>query len=194
MVKFKVVMYGEFGVGKTTLIMRLFRNEFFSRTQSTIGASFMSWRPPNDPEMYMGIWDTAGQERFNTLLPMYLRGSHVVVNCVEYGEPFDEEKAAQMYEIAKLHSPKSMYYIVQTKTDKRDTPELQKDPEIEKFAKEKGITKILYTSSKTGEGVIELFEDIAKELKTIPEPKDLHSLHLERTANNNTIKRYFNCC
>ncbi len=64
MTKFKVALYGDSGVGKSSLLARLFRDVFVDSSQSTIGASFMTWRPTlaSGKKIFIGIWDTAGQE------------------------------------------------------------------------------------------------------------------------------------
>jgi len=188
MVKYKIVLYGDFGVGKTAMIMRLFNNKF-AETQSTIGASFLTWKPHPNSDTVMGIWDTAGQERFNSLLPMYLRGSHVVINCLEYNQKFDTDKAELMYDTAKLYSPDCLYYIVQTKIDKKITECINENADIKKFSIEKGITNIWYTSSLTGEGITELFYNIASELSKIPN-NNVHVLKVEEKPTQKSI----NCC
>ena len=74
--KFKVVFLGESGVGKTSLCRRLTNNEFNDYSESTIGATFVSYR--ND-KACLEIWDTAGQERYRSLVPMYYRGAHACI-------------------------------------------------------------------------------------------------------------------
>lgn len=70
----KLVLVGDVGVGKTSLIRRVFFNEFSDDVESTVGASFVS-RTFGD--VRLDVWDTAGQERYQALLPMYVRNADV---------------------------------------------------------------------------------------------------------------------
>ena len=86
MIDFKLTLYGDYGVGKTSLTTRLLRDDFNEDSLSTIGASFATWKPDlvkdeDSRQLRFGIWDTAGQERFNNLIPMYLRNADAVFNC-----------------------------------------------------------------------------------------------------------------
>mmetsp|Transcript_6606 Transcript_6606/g.19492 ORF Transcript_6606/g.19492 Transcript_6606/m.19492 type:complete len:205 (-) Transcript_6606:52-666(-) len=87
----KVVLLGDFGVGKTSFGTRLADDEFRATTLATLGvAHFMvSVQPaynPLAPAVKLEIWDTAGQERYRSLdtLRLYLRraaGAIVVLDC-----------------------------------------------------------------------------------------------------------------
>ena len=61
----KVVLLGDTGVGKSSLVLRFVTNSFKAYSESTIGASFMSKIMAIDGnKIKFQIWDTAGQERF----------------------------------------------------------------------------------------------------------------------------------
>ena len=70
----KLVLIGDVGVGKTSLIRRVFFNDFSEYAESTVGASFVS-RTFDDVQL--DVWDTAGQERYHALLPLYIRNANV---------------------------------------------------------------------------------------------------------------------
>lgn len=60
----KVVLLGDTGVGKSSLVLRFVTNNFRPYSESTIGASFMSKMiVVNDTPIKYQIWDTAGQEK-----------------------------------------------------------------------------------------------------------------------------------
>ncbi len=170
MTDFKLTLYGEFGVGKTSLTNRLLHNNF-NYSQSTIGASFMSWKPDLQQEqsrrVSFGIWDTAGQERFSSLLPMYLRNADAVFYCWDYNIPFTRVTANNMYTNAKKHSRDCLFYLVLTKIDKTPDNDIVKT-DAELFAKDKDIDGIFYTSSLTGDGVQDLFIATARKLLSKP--------------------------
>jgi len=60
----KVVLLGDTGVGKSSLVLRFVTNNFRPYSESTIGASFMSKMiVVNDTPIKYQIWDTVGQEK-----------------------------------------------------------------------------------------------------------------------------------
>ena len=64
----KVVLLGDTGVGKSSLVLRFVTNNFKQFSESTIGASFMSKVVTVDgKQTKFQIWDTAGQEKYHSL-------------------------------------------------------------------------------------------------------------------------------
>lgn len=74
----KVVFIGDSGVGKSSIAMRIANQGCFHKnsTESTIGAAFFKVRMDRHT---FELWDTAGAERFQSILPMYVRGAHVII-------------------------------------------------------------------------------------------------------------------
>jgi len=73
---FKVVLIGDSGVGKSSLMSRFTRNEFDLESKSTIGVEFATRSIKVDGKSIKAhIWDTAGQERYRALTPAYYRGA-----------------------------------------------------------------------------------------------------------------------
>ena len=72
----KVVVIGDSGVGKTSLIQMFNLNKFTSNFKPTIGADFSNKEIKFDDRVVtMQIWDTAGQERFQSLSSAFYRGA-----------------------------------------------------------------------------------------------------------------------
>ncbi len=72
----KVVILGDGGVGKSSLMNRFISNKFDSQSFHTIGVEFLNKDIVVDGETYtMQIWDTAGQERFKSLRTPFYRGA-----------------------------------------------------------------------------------------------------------------------
>jgi small GTP-binding protein len=79
--KYKVVLLGNSGSGKSSLLCRWMRNTFVPDMKPTIGTnheltqvSLADGRPAE-----LAIWDTAGQEQFQSLIPLYTRQAAAVV-------------------------------------------------------------------------------------------------------------------
>ena len=73
---FKVCIFGDGGVGKTTLIGRYLTGVFQSNSEITIGVDFhIKKLNIQDKRVTLQIWDFAGEDRFRFLLPSYVLGA-----------------------------------------------------------------------------------------------------------------------
>ena len=64
--RFKIMMLGDAGVGKTALTRRFARNEFDFDYITTLGIDFMEKIVDVDGvKVKLQVWDTAGQERYS---------------------------------------------------------------------------------------------------------------------------------
>ncbi|KAJ6862953.1 ras-related protein RHN1-like isoform X1 [Populus alba x Populus x berolinensis] len=76
----KLVLLGDMGTGKTSLVLRFVKGQFLEFQESTIGAAFFTQvLSLNEATIKFDIWDTAGQERYHSLAPMYYRGAAAAV-------------------------------------------------------------------------------------------------------------------
>lgn len=83
----KVVILGNGGVGKSSLMNRFVNNEFDAQSFHTIGVEFLNKDIHiNDTTFTMQIWDTAGQERFKTLRTPFYRGADCCMLCYDVTE------------------------------------------------------------------------------------------------------------
>lgn len=85
-VLFKVVMVGNSGVGKSSLLLREHKGQFDPAQRSTVGVDFLHIDYKlTDPDtrrqriVRLQVWDTAGQERFRSLMRSYYRGAAAVM-------------------------------------------------------------------------------------------------------------------
>ena len=77
---FKVVVIGDAGVGKSSILLRFTDDTFEEQMQSTIGVDFkVKMLDREGKRIKMTIWDTAGQERFRTLTSSYYRGAQGII-------------------------------------------------------------------------------------------------------------------
>ena len=91
----KVVLLGESGVGKTSIIQRYISNSFNPGITSTGGANFTSKKMDFPEEKYkikFEIWDTAGQEKFRSLAKVFYKNAAicVLVYDITRHESFEE--------------------------------------------------------------------------------------------------------
>ncbi|XP_019103724.1 ras-related protein RHN1-like [Beta vulgaris subsp. vulgaris] len=75
-VQAKLVLQGDMGTGKTSLVLQYVRGQFFDSQEATIGAAYFTKTISFDEaSIKFDIWDTAGQERYHSLAPMYYRNA-----------------------------------------------------------------------------------------------------------------------
>jgi len=88
----KVIILGDSGVGKTSLMNQYVNKKFSNQYKATIGADFLTKEVMVDDRLVtMQIWDTAGQERFQSLGVAFYRGadSCVLVYDVNVAKTFE---------------------------------------------------------------------------------------------------------
>merc|ERR1711959_37932 len=88
----KVIILGDSGVGKTSLMNQYVNRKFSKQYKATIGADFLTKEVKVDDNLVtMQIWDTAGQERFQSLGVAFYRGADccVLVYDVNNSKSFD---------------------------------------------------------------------------------------------------------
>ena len=92
---FKLLLIGDSGVGKSSLLLRFADSTFNQHHTTTIGVDFkIRTLCINGERIKLQIWDTAGQERFRTITSTYYRGTHgvIVVYDVASGDSFANVK------------------------------------------------------------------------------------------------------
>lgn len=167
----KLVLLGDTNVGKSCLVVRFARGEYFDYQEPTIGAAFLTQTvalgeggPPADARVIrFELWDTAGQERYRSLAPMYYRGASaaVVVYDVTSRDSFEGAKS-WVKELQRRGDPAVVIALAGNKADVREGRAVPAD-EAKAYAADAGII-CMDTSAKTGLNVKEVFVQIAKKL------------------------------
>jgi len=77
---FKILLLGDSGVGKSSLLIRYTKNEFNLDMRSTIGVEFaLKFLKIDDFQLKIQIWDTAGMERYRSITNAYYKGAKGVI-------------------------------------------------------------------------------------------------------------------
>ncbi|XP_035539427.1 ras-related protein Rab5A-like isoform X3 [Juglans regia] len=128
----KLVLVGDMGTGKTSLVLRFVKGQFFDNQEPTIGAAFFTQvLSLAEATVKFDIWDTAGQERYHSLAPMYYRGAAaaVVVYDISSMDTFTRAKK-WVQELQRQGSQSLVMALVANKSDldaKREVAIEQKD-------------------------------------------------------------------
>jgi len=158
---FKLVLLGDASVGKSCLVVRFAKGEFYEYQEPTIGAAFLTQMVSLGSEVVkFEIWDTAGQERYKSLAPMYYRGAAaaVVVFDITSKDSFDAAKAW----VVELSNTDTLIALAGNKADLEANRVIDRET-ARAYAESMNIL-YMETSAKTGQNVNELFHDIAVRL------------------------------
>jgi len=175
-VQVKLVLLGEAAVGKSSLVLRFVNNEFSENKEPTIGAAFLTQkcRLDDNKVIKFEIWDTAGQERFHSLAPMYYRNAQAAVVVYDVTKAASLDKAKSW--VKELQRQANPNIVIALAGNKIDLVEYQEDSEVlsniirevpteeaKAYALEAGLL-FFETSAKKGEGVANVFTEIAKKI------------------------------
>ena len=161
---FKVVLVGEAGVGKTSIISQFIDQVFEEELQTSTGGSFSSKEIffDNGKSLKLEIWDTAGQERYRSLTKIFYKNSScaILVYDITKKQTFDELKNYWIGQIKESAPKDIMLAIVGNKEDLLDKEQVDEN-EARDFAKENNAL-FFSTSAKNSNAINQLFIDIGK--------------------------------
>mmetsp|Transcript_23259 Transcript_23259/g.32521 ORF Transcript_23259/g.32521 Transcript_23259/m.32521 type:complete len:203 (-) Transcript_23259:414-1022(-) len=161
---FKLVIIGDAGVGKSSLLLRFTEDNFSTNYISTIGVDFR-FRTLNIKQkiVKLQIWDTAGQERFRTITSAYYRGADGVILVYDVTSS-DSFKHVEdwLEQVNKYASEDTAKLIVGNKADLIKDKKVSSDEALD-FGKKFGID-VVETSAKTATNVDVAFNRLGEQL------------------------------
>ena len=157
----KLVMVGETGVGKSSLIMQYVIGKILDRAETTIGAAvYFKKIILDDAEAALEMWDTAGQERYSQMMPMYYRGAKAVIVVYDITDPSSFRLCKKwVLDARKKAPPGILMMLVGNKSDLVDRRGVD-IAEAAAFAEENGML-YMEASAKSADCVDDLFLAIA---------------------------------
>ena len=163
---FKILLIGNSGVGKSSLLLRFADDTFTDNFMPTIGVDFKIRTLEVDGRtIKLQIWDTAGQERFKTITSSYYKGAHgiIVVYDITDKESF-KNIDNWMNEVEKHASDNVSRILVGNKCDMDESRQVTTD-EGKELADQYNI-RFMETSAKESANVEEAFTLMTKEIKS----------------------------
>ena len=160
---FKLVIFGDGGVGKTTLTHRFLTSVFKPDQKMTIGVDFeVKGVEVQGKKSKLQIWDFGGEERFRFLLPTYVRGANgglFMYDVTNYSSlaHIDDWLMVIKKEI-NYHLP---ILVVGGKADLVEEREVSSEDGIN-IAKSRELDGFIECSAKSGKNVEETFQGITK--------------------------------
>lgn len=179
-IKYKVVIAGNSGVGKTSLVER-FTEGTFSETKSTIGVGFAikDIHTVEKGKVRMQLWDFAGEDRFRVMLPKFCMGSTGAVLVYDLTDPESFFGLNEWMDIIRQNTGEEdedgkkvpiPIVFVGAKKDLLERDERPiKQEYIDEFMENYGIKGYFEISSKTGENIEKSFVDLVKQMIKLSE-------------------------
>ncbi|MBN1803343.1 MAG: DUF4268 domain-containing protein [Candidatus Lokiarchaeota archaeon] len=163
---YKLVLGGDGGVGKTSMVYRFVDNVFKSDYKATIGTAITKKECQFEglkSNVRFIIWDLAGQVQFRRVRQAYLADSEAGILVFDLTRRKTFENIKSWYKELKDNSPQDLFLIlVGNKCDLELSREVTRE-EGEQLAQELGLT-YLETSAKTGENINDAFRMLAIQL------------------------------
>ena len=159
----KVVLIGNSGVGKTSIINQYITNVFNEEQLTTTGATYSTKKlliESKKKTISFEIWDTAGQEKYRSLTKMFYKDSSIVIMVYDITneESFNDIKNYWFEEVINNINENVIMAIVGNKNDLIENEKVNEE-EVKNFANEKGM-HYAFISAKMKNGIDELFKDI----------------------------------
>ncbi|CAG7948351.1 unnamed protein product [Penicillium nalgiovense] len=180
----KVIILGDSGVGKTSLMNQYVNKKFSGSYKATIGADFLTKEVLVDDRLVtMQIWDTAGQERFQSLGVAFYRGADccVLVYDVNNSKSFEalDSWRDEFLIQASPRDPESFPFqakmlcwsvlidghvqvVIGNKIDVEENKRMISSKRAMTFCQSKGNIPYFETSAKEAVNVEQAFEVIAR--------------------------------
>jgi len=163
---YKVLVVGDIGTGKTSIIKRYVHNIFSAHYKSTIGVDFalkvINWSP--NTIVRLQLWDIAGQERFGNMTRVYYKEAvgAIVVFDVTRAATFDAvQKWKNDIDCKVTLPPDDRPIPVVLLGNKIDLAKesFQKTPsQMEKYCEENGFSGWFETSAKENQNIEKAFK------------------------------------
>ena len=197
--KIKVILLGESGVGKTSIIFKYVKDHFTERTTQTIGSTYMQKDIIRDNITYkLNIWDTSGQEKYHSVTKLFLKNANIVILVYSIDDKNSLKSIDYWYnEVCDMLGNKFILSIVGNKCDLFDDDEIDAIPqeEGEKIAKEKNAIFKLISAKEDKKGIDTLFEQLLDEyLNKIDKSERSSHSFLANNINIDIEKPRKKCC
>ena len=160
---FKIIVLGDPGVGKSSLLGRATKNIFNAEYQTTVGFEFLTFTEKiGEKNIKLQIWDTCGQETYKSLISNFYRNASLamLIYSIDSRESFNN--IIKLLKEIKLQSnPDIKVVLIGNKADLENKRQVTIE-EGNKFKEENEILFFQEASAKSGINAKEIFHEAAK--------------------------------
>ena len=163
----KVVLLGESGVGKTSIISQFTTNKFNPRCATSVSAQFISKTiefPNYGKSIKFDIWDTVGQEKYRSLAKIFYKDAKVIIFVYDIVTDYSFSALKDFWYKETINNADNdpIFAIVANKIDLYQEQKVSNN-DGKAFADE--INAIFQTTSAlSNAGINTLFENIGKKI------------------------------
>ncbi|KAL0966853.1 hypothetical protein UPYG_G00300970 [Umbra pygmaea] len=165
----KILIIGESGVGKSSLLLRFTDDTFDPELAATIGVDFkVKTIAVDGNRAKLAIWDTAGQERFRTLTPSYYRGAQGVILVYDVTKRDTFTRLENWLNELETYCTRNdlVKMLVGNKIDREENRVVDRNEGL-KFARKHSML-FIEASAKTRDGVQCAFEELVEKILQTP--------------------------
>lgn len=196
---YKILVIGELGTGKTSVIKRYVHQYFSQNYRATIGVDFalkvINW--DSNTLIRLQLWDIAGQERFGNMTRVYYKeavGAFIVFD-VTRSATFDAVLKWKNDLDSKVHLPDGTRVPCILLANKCDMPKeglVNNSSAMEQFCQENGFLHWYLTSAKDNINIEEAAKSLVGKIlshqKTMTEEESLtDALYLDNRLDRNGL-------
>ncbi|CAG8588195.1 7255_t:CDS:2 [Paraglomus brasilianum] len=195
----KVIILGDSGVGKTSLMNQYVNKKFTNQYKATIGADFLTKEVMVDDRLVtMQIWDTAGQERFQSLGVAFYRGADCCVlvydvNNAKSFETLDSWRDEFLIQASPRDSDNFPFVVLGNKIDIEESRRVVTQKRAMSWCQSKGNVPYFETSAKEAINVEQAFQTIAKNALQQETDLELYSDFPDPIKIDSDLNRYDGC-
>ena len=186
---FKVLLLGDSGVGKSSILLRYTKNQFTADMRSTIGVEFgIKYLTLDNLQLKVQIWDTAGMERYRSITSAYYKGAKGVIVVYDICRKVSFDNIDKWIDDFKSKADEdAVILIIGNKSDLQDKREV--NTEEVKLKAEKNKMAFMETSAKNNENVSKAFLQLFNEIIKIYKEKNSDTINdIEESKKKNTGK------
>ncbi len=162
---FKIVIVGDGGVGKSTMVQRLLTGLYIGQ-YITIGTDLATYdvQIGDSTTVRLQIWDFAGERRFRIFLPNYARGAVGCLLCYDITRRTSFDSLEEWYNIVNDNAANPVFILVGEKLDLADVRRSIEYEQGEEFKQKYKLDYFYETSSKSGENNKMIFETLTRSI------------------------------
>jgi len=207
---YKILVIGDLGTGKTSIIKRYVHNFFSVHYRATIGVDFalkvLNW--DNSTLIRLQLWDIAGQERYGSMTRVYYKDA---VGCLIV---FDVTRQSTFEAVAKWkHDLDTKVQLADGQpvpcvllANKCDQPKeglVNNSSQMDKYCEEKGFLQWYETSAKENINIepaakflVEKILENDRSNNTLPDEDDSDKIDLRQkpSSRTNQQEKTGGCC
>lgn len=196
----KILVIGDVGTGKTSLVNRIVYNNFTEKYKATIGCEFgLKIMDINGEAVRIQLWDLAGQDRLGAISRLYCRDASgaLVISDLTREDTIDkaaEWKAAVEGNVKTADSSNIPMILCLNKYDMIEPEDRRAKLDLGEINNRYGYVDTFYTSAKTGMNANEALERLVRQVLRSYQPKnnETRAMSLKRDVVTKEAKK--SCC